>query len=235
MNFTQMHEHLRLELLRRLQRGTLSVSLLARQTGLTKAHLSNFLRKHRQLSLEAMDRVLASQLIGIADLLPVSARSGALDTEGIGGGVPLVAPEVALFEPVIRPSVVKTMVYLPAGSLQSVRASRGSESRRSWHRFVAVRIPSAQSRPMEPVVFPEAIVLIDRHYFSLVAYRPNRPNIFAVRHRSHLVLRYVDFVAGQLVLRPHNLVFPVDLIPVQHGQSLGELLAGRVVLILNEP
>jgi len=42
MNFTQMHERLRLELLRRIQRGTLSVSLLARQTGFGQAHLSNF-------------------------------------------------------------------------------------------------------------------------------------------------------------------------------------------------
>lgn len=235
MNFTQMHEHLRLELLRRIQRGTLNVSLLARQTGLTKAHLSNFLRRHRQLSLETMDRVLASQLIGIADLLPVSPPTGALDTEGIGGGVPLVSPEVALYEPVIRPSAVKTMVHLPAGSLRSVRASHGSEGRRSWHRFVAVRIPSADARPMQPVVFPEALVLIDRHYCSLVAYRPNRPNIYAVRYRSRLVLRYVDYVAGQLVLRPHNLVFPVDLIEVPQGQSPGDLLAGRVVLILNEP
>ncbi|HEV2136761.1 MAG TPA: hypothetical protein VGR47_21255 [Terracidiphilus sp.] len=230
-----MHERLRLELLRRIDRGTLSVSLLARQTGYTKAHLSHFLRRHRQLSLEAMDRVLASQLMGVADLMPVSTRTGVLDTEGIGGGVPLVSPEAALFEPVIRPSAVKTMVRLSAGSLRSVRASHGSESRRQWHRFVAVRIPPAEARPMEPVVFPEAIVLLDRHYFSLAAYRPNRPNIYAVRHRSRLLLRYVDHLAGQIVLRPHNLVFPVDLIQLQEGQSPGDLLAGRVVLILNEP
>ena len=47
MNFTQMHERLRLELLRRIQRGTLSVSLLSRQTGFGQAHLSNFLNRKR--------------------------------------------------------------------------------------------------------------------------------------------------------------------------------------------
>src|SRR6202034_3824452 len=61
MNRTQMHERLREELVRRIQRGTLSVSLLARQTGFGQSHLSNFLHCKRQLSLEAMDRVLASQ------------------------------------------------------------------------------------------------------------------------------------------------------------------------------
>ena len=53
-----MHERLRLELLRRIQRDTLSVSLLSRQTGFGQSHLSNFLRSRRQLSLEAIDRVL---------------------------------------------------------------------------------------------------------------------------------------------------------------------------------
>ncbi len=52
MNFTQMHERLRVELLRRIERGTLSVSLLARQTGFGKSHLSNFLHSRRKLSLE---------------------------------------------------------------------------------------------------------------------------------------------------------------------------------------
>ena len=54
MNFTQMHERLRLELLRRIQRGTVSVSLLARQTGLGQSHLSNFLRSRGTNSARAI-------------------------------------------------------------------------------------------------------------------------------------------------------------------------------------
>ena len=78
MNFTQMHERLRLELLRRIQRGTLSVSLLARQTGFGQSHLSNFLHNRRQLSLEAMDRILAAQHLAAADLLPATYQAGAI-------------------------------------------------------------------------------------------------------------------------------------------------------------
>jgi hypothetical protein len=69
MNFTQMHGRLRLELLRRIQRGTLSVSLLARQTGFGQAHLSNFLHSRRHLSLEALDRILASRRLSATDLV----------------------------------------------------------------------------------------------------------------------------------------------------------------------
>jgi hypothetical protein len=125
------------------------------------------------------------------------------------------------------------MLQLPAGILESIHA-RASAPRRAWQRFVAVRIPSADALPMEPLVLPEAIVLIDRHYNSLVPYRPNRPNLYAVRHGAHLTLRYVDFLANRLVLRPLNIAFPVDLIEVDPGESPGDLLAGRIALILNE-
>jgi hypothetical protein len=122
---------------------------------------------------------------------------------------------------------------LPAGILQSIRA-RVSNSRRAWQRFVAVRIASTDAQAMDPLVLPEAIALIDRHYTSLTPCRTDRPNVYAVRHGSHLTLRYVDFQSNRLVLRPHNTAFPVDLIEVDPGESPGDPIAGRVALILNE-
>lgn len=234
MNFTQMHEHLRLELLRRIQRGTLSVSLLARQTGFGQSHLSNFLHRRRQLSLEAMDRILATQHLAASDLLPVIRQAGDQPAEGESSIVPVVSHATALFEPYIRRTAVQSMLHLPAGFTESLRA-RVSNPRRAWQRFVAVRIPSADALPMEPLVLPESVALLDRHYNSLMPYRPNRPNVYAVRHGSHLTLRYVDFVANRLVLRPHNISFAVDLLALDPGESAGDLLAGRVALILNEP
>jgi hypothetical protein len=233
MNFTQMHERLRLELLRRIQRGTLSVSLLARQTGFGQPHLSNFLHSRRQLSHEAVDRVLASQHLTAADLLPAIHHSGDSPTDMESTSVPIVSHAVALFEPYIRPSAVHSMFRLPAGVLQSLH-TRVSNPRRAWQRFVAVRIPSADALAMDPLVLPEATVLIDRHYDSLVAYRPSRPNVYAVRHGSHLTLRYVEFLSNRLVLRPHNIAFPVDLIHLELGEAPGDLLAGRIALIVTE-
>jgi hypothetical protein len=234
MNFTQMHERLRLELLRRIQRGTVSVSLLARQTGFGQAHLSNFLRSRRQLSLEAMDRILAAQHLAAGDLLPATYKDAGMPAEGETGMVPVVSHSVALFEPFIRPSAVQFMLPLPASLLQTIRA-RASTPRRPWERFVAVRISPADALPMDPLLLPEAIALIDRHYNSLMPYRPERANVYAVRHGTRLALRYVDFLGERLVLRPHSLIFPVDMIELEQGESPGDLVAGRVALIVNEP
>ncbi|HME58526.1 MAG TPA: helix-turn-helix transcriptional regulator [Terracidiphilus sp.] len=234
MNFTQMHERLRLELLRRIQRGTVSVSLLARQTGFGQSHLSNFLHNRRQLSLDALDRILAAQHMTASDLLPALYQREAVPADEDSSVVPVVSHAAALYEPYIRPSAAQTMLHLPAGLLQSIR-TRVSNPRRAWQRFVAVRIPAADALPMEPLVLPEAVTLIDRHYNSLMPYRPNRPNLYAMRNGSRLTLRYVDYVANRLVLRPHNIAFPVDLLEVDPGKPPSELIAGRIALILNEP
>jgi hypothetical protein len=86
---------------------------------------------------------------------------------------------------------------------------------------------------MEPLILPDAIALIDRHYTSMMVYRPDRPNLYAVRHGAHLTLRFADFIANRLVLRPYNIAFPVDLIEIEQGGSPSDLIAGRVVFILN--
>jgi transcriptional regulator with XRE-family HTH domain len=234
MNFTQMHERLRLELLRRIQRGTLSVSLLARQTGFGQPHLSNFLHSRRQLSLEALDRILAAQHMAAADLLPATYKAGALSADGESCSIPVVSHAAALFEAFIRPSAVQLMLYVPAGLLQAIR-SRTTKTRRAWQRFVAVRIPRSDASPMEPLVLPEALALLDRHYNSLMPYRCSNQTLYAVRHGAHLTLRYVDYLSNRLVLRPHNISYPVDLIEVGPDESPTDLIAGRVALILNEP
>jgi len=132
MNFTQMHERLRLELLRRIQRGTVSVSLLARQTGFGQSHLSNFLNSRRQLSLEAMDRILAAQHLRAEDILPLTSKMPLPESEGENSGmVPVVSHAAALFEPFIRPSAVQSMLQLPDGLMRTIRA-RVSNPRRTW-------------------------------------------------------------------------------------------------------
>jgi len=230
MNFTQMHERLRLELLRRIQRGTLSVSLLARQTGFGQSHLSNFLHCRRQLSLEALDRVLASQHLTAVDLLPVAQGAPASDAESL---IPVVSHHAALFEPHIRPTAVQSMLHLPHGVLESLR-TRTSVARHAWQRFVAVRVQAADAAAMEPLVLPGALALLDRHYTSPMPYRVGRPNLYAVRNGAHVTLRYVDFTANRLVLRPLNLAVPVELIEIDPGESPADLIAGRVAHILNE-
>jgi len=233
MNFSQLHERLRLEMLRRIQRGTLSVSLLSRQTGFGKSHLSNFLRSRRQLSLDGLDRMLAAQHMAAEDLMQLGTLQHPFRGEEESDSVPVVSHSTALFEPHIRQSTIDMMLSVPPRVLNSLKA-RPVASRRSWLRFVAIRIPLDAALPMEPLLLPNALAVVDRHYNSLVPYRANRPNLYAVRNGAHLSLRYVDFDAMRLVLRPLSVAYPVDLIEVGPEKSLGEYIAGRVVLIVNE-
>jgi len=230
MNFSQMHERLRLELLRRIQRGTLSVSLLARQTGFGQSHISNFLHNHRHLSLEAMDRILASQRMAVADLLPASAAWPRADETD---NIPVVSHATAMHEPFVRPTAIQRILRVPAGQLKSAR-SRPSSSRRAWLRFVAISVSEGDAAGMEPVLVPNAIAVLDRHYNSLIAYRPGRSNLYAVRYESRLLVRYLDFQANRLLLRPHDTHAPVHLVEIEPNLSLSDLIAGRVILVLNE-
>jgi hypothetical protein len=234
MNFTQLHERLRVELLRRIQRGTLSVSLLARQTGFGKSHMSGFLHSRKQLSLEGLDRILAAQHLAVADLLPTVHGLRRRSFDGESTAVPVIAHSVALFEPYIRPSAVQWTLQLPSGVFHDIRARTTAVRRKAWDRYVAVRISSEDAEAMRPLLLPGAIAIIDRHYNSLVPYRSDRPNLYAVRNETCLLLRYCDFLSSQLLLRPLNNACPVDLIEIAPESSPGDLIAGRVTLIINE-
>jgi transcriptional regulator with XRE-family HTH domain len=236
MNFSQLQERVRLELLRRIERGTLSVSLLARQTGLAQAHVSNFLHGRRQLSLGALDRILAAQRLGVADLLPAPRDGpwGGLLSGQVGETVrvPLVSPAVAMYEPYIRASSVQTMVPFLASDIAELRP-RSSASRRPWERFVAVRISAQDVAGMEPVVTAEGLVLLDRHYNSFARYQTDRLNLYAVRHGNRMVVRYADFQAGRVVLQPHSARFAAEAIEPGAGETPNDLLVGRVALVVN--
>jgi hypothetical protein len=231
MNFIQMHDHLRHELLRRIERGTLSVSLLTQQTHLTQSHISNFLHNKRGLSLKAADRILASQRLEAEDLLPDALRRGLPADEG-RDWIPVVSHNTALTEPVIYPSSITETMPLPAAALQYIR-SHATSQRRAWQRFVAVRVSVSDAMPMEPLIFPEAFVVIDRHYNTLLSYRPNRQSPYAVRKGKRLAIGYLEHFYGRLVLRPHNRAFPVEILEAEPGKRPQELIVGRIALVQN--
>lgn len=57
----------------RIQRGSMSIKLLHKLTGISQAHLSNFLHGKRHISTEAADRILAAQGMCI-ELCPIEPR-----------------------------------------------------------------------------------------------------------------------------------------------------------------
>ncbi|HWW96783.1 MAG TPA: helix-turn-helix domain-containing protein, partial [Edaphobacter sp.] len=105
MNFQDLHELLRLELQRRIERGTLTGSRLAQQAGFQQAHISNFLNRKRSLSLEGLDRVLASQNLSIDQILPLEINALTAAQSPIPAHtsdpteiVPVVSPSAAMDE-----------------------------------------------------------------------------------------------------------------------------------------
>lgn len=233
MNFSQLHERLRLELVRRIDRGVLTGSMLAHQTGFGQAHISNFLRKRRVLSLQGLDRVLDSQLLTVSDLLPdeLLPSHRATRAENAHDTVPLVSDAIALQNQNIPHHYVLDVLRVPAGILQQFR-SRRATSRKDWLRFVAIRINAIEALPMEPILSPAAIVVIDRHYTSLVRYQPAKPTLYAVRDAHTLLIRYVDFEANRLVLRPHNPAYPVVLLELGSNETPSDYVIGRACFLL---
>ena len=230
MNFSQLHERLRLELIRRIDRELLTAASLARQTGLQQPHISNFLRSKRRLSLPAMDRVLAALALSVEDLLSpadLALPSSAASVDSI----PLVSATSAMNDAVISPSAAFDRIQLPAGSLDDLRL-RQPFRRRDWQRFVAVGITPLQARPMEPALTANNIVVLDRHYTALVEYSPPQLNIYAVRFENTLLFRYASFEANRLILRPHGLAFPIQLVEIEPHLSPSDLIVGRVCIVI---
>lgn len=233
MNFSQLHERLRIEIARRVDRGQLTGTLLAQQTGLRPSHLSNFIHRKRMLSLSALDRVLAAQSLSIEDILPESARSGEQPSVEDASIVPLVSSTTALRSPVINQRSILELIHLPAGSLDGLRPRR-TLARRNWQRFLAVRLTATQAAPMEPILTPGSITVIDRHYNSLAPYHPPRPNVYAVNLINTLAFRYVSYEANRVVLRPHALRSSVELLRLSVEESPSTSIVGRVCVTIAE-
>ena len=251
MNFQDLHELLRVELLRRIDRGALTGSRLAQQAGFQQAHISNFLNRKRSLSLDGLDRVLASQDLTIDQLLPLEiSAGGTLDSVGAPARqesepietLPVVSPSVAMDHPRIAPSAVLETLEVSVSRLYDNRVDRADRASRAhpasrlahWQRFLAIRVDAQQSAAMAPLVAPGAIAVLDRHYTSLAPYRGHQPNLYAVRCGAALLLRFVDFDEGRLILRPWSRDFPVQLLPLAAHETPSDYLVGRVCLLFSE-
>jgi len=236
MNFQDLHELLRHELVRRIERGVVTGSRLAQKAGFQQAHVSNFLNKKRALSLEGLDRVMEAQGLTVEQILPVELAAGAAmeeETPDPVEEVPIVSPSSAIDDVQIAKAAVIETVPVVGSRLRENRA-KPAPRRTQWERFVAVRVDAQQASAMAPVLAVGALAVIDRHWNSLAPYRANQPNIYAVRSGSMLMLRYVDFDDRHLILRPFLREFPVQLIGLREGESPADYVVGRVCLVVAE-
>lgn len=236
MKFDALHENLRLEILRRIDRGLLSGAALARSTGFQQGYISNFLNRKRTLSLEGLDRVLAAQNISILDLLPAEtlrAFPAGNQATSLTQSVSVVTHSAAATSARIQPGEIIDTIEVPDAVLHFSR-ERAIAGRAFWQRFVAVRADGLHATAMEPLLRQDSAVVIDRHYNSVAHYRSQLPTVYAVHTADALHICFLEFDANTLVLRPRNPQIPVRLIELAAHEQPGDRIVGRVCYVLSE-
>jgi hypothetical protein len=234
MKFKTLQDNLRKTLWQRIGEGELTGLGLAAQTGFRQAHISNFLNRKRGLSLEGMDRVLKVQHLSVLDLLDpteINKRASILPpAKDEFQNVLLVDGKVAATESLIMSMNVKDILKFKKAFLRSLRPETET-ARERWERFVLIKMDAREGMSMYPRLLPGATVLIDRHYNSLKPYRKGESNMYAVNRHGACTVKYVEVADRQLVLRPHNQAYPVDVLPVEYGRKPADYLIGRVCYV----
>lgn len=232
MKFKTLQDNLRKRLSEQMQHGGLTGLELAERTGFKQAHISNFLNFKRGLSLEAMDRVLAAQRLSVLDLLDpseINKRATILPPSNDSfRNVLVVDGRVAAAEPFIMSMMVKEIVKFRTAFLRSLRPALEGD-RETWERFLAISVDAREGMSMFPRLLPGATVLLDRHYNSLKRYRKGESNMYAVRKSDgNCCLRYLEMVGENLLLRPHNHAYPVELMTMEPSYSPSDYIVGRI-------
>ena len=234
MKFRVLQDNLRDTLWERIEEGDLTGLRLAQQTGFKQAHISNFLNRKRGLSLEGMDRVLAVQHLSVLDLLDpteVNKRASILPpSEDEFQNVLVVDGSIAATEPLVMSMNVKEILKFKKSFLESLRPEIEGH-RDDWERFVVLQVDGREGMSMYPRLLPGATVLIDRHYNSLKPYRKGENNMYAVNKNGVSTVKYVELAGDNLVLRPHNQAYPVEVMPIEADKNASSYLVGRVCYV----
>jgi transcriptional regulator with XRE-family HTH domain len=238
MSFVALQESLRREIRKRIDAGELTGMELARRTGFTQAHISNFVNRKRGLKLNALDRVLKA--IGLAlydllnphDLVRFAAVPSGKDEEY--GDIPLVEGAIAAGSEVIVNEEVKELLKFRRVFLNRIRPDLAAPPRKSWTRFVLIKVDLKEGMSMWPRLNPGSTLLIDRHYNSLRPYRKNDRSLYAVRKPDGCTVKYVELSGNMLILRPHNPDYPVEVLIIEEGQTYADLIVGRVAHVAIE-
>jgi hypothetical protein len=234
MKFKSLQENLRKAIWDRIDEGELTGMRLAEQTGFKQAHISNFLNRKRSLSLEGMDKVLSVQRLSVLDLLDpeeINKRASIPPpSDDEFENIFVVDGAIAASQPLVMSMNVREIQKYKRNFLRKLRPDMHGK-RSDWERYVAIKVEANDGMNMYPRLLPGATVLIDRHYNSLQPYRKGELNIYAVGIRGTCIVRYVELAGHNLVLRPHNQAYAVEVVPLTEEVGVSDYLVGRVCYI----
>jgi hypothetical protein len=231
MKFRVLQENLRNALWKRIEQGELTGLRLAQQTGFKQAHISNFLNRKRGLSLEGMDRVLTVQRLSVLDLLDpseVNKRASIVPpSDDEFENVVLAEAPIAATHPRLASMHAKEILKFKKAFLKKLKPEIEGDRRR-WERFVVIKADAHEGLSMYPRILPGATLLIDRHYNSLNPYSRRESNMYAVLKNETCTIKYVEALGRQLILRPNNQSWPVEVLTIGDGKKPSDYLVGRV-------
>jgi hypothetical protein len=207
------------------------------------------------LKLVALDRMLKALGLTLYDMLNpnelvrFAAVPPGADEEY--ADVPLVEGVIAAGSEVIVNEETREILKFRRSFLKRIQPDMatlppqaGSSERSAWTRFVMIKVDAREGLSMWPRLGPGCTLLVDRHYNSLRPYRKSDRNMYAVRKGDGCTVKYVELSdprAGEkperarlLVLRPHNADYPVEVLPLEEGQTFADLIIGRVAHVATE-
>lgn len=228
LDFARLQSQLRHAVLARVSSGQLSSSRLARIAGYKQPHITNFLHGRRGLSLEAMDRVLRALEMSALDLVPVGALErfvhAGSDTEY--EAIPVVETN-ALHLPLPPACAIREWIKIKRTFLNRMPAATVGK-RKHWLRFVLMEATKDDAEAMYPRIQKGAVLLVDRHYNSLRPHRTGEVNIHVVRVRRGAIVRSLDVLGSQIVMRPERNSVPLEVMDMDSKQRFAEKILGRV-------
>lgn len=234
MLISDLQNRLRILVSQRIAAGEMTGTDLAQRAGFQQAHVSNFLKGRRGLSIETMDRVMEAMRLEVRDLMPEPRFKLMASAEGEAGfdSIPVLEPS-ALLQSDFGPGESVEFLRFKKSFLRRIRPEMASE-RGSWQRFVLIKADKGSGLAMRPRLTPGAMLLIDRHYNSLRSYRRNEPNMYVVKSGAVWQVRYVELQGSQLTLRPENQECGLGYIQPGKGETFADYVVGRVAHVSME-
>jgi transcriptional regulator with XRE-family HTH domain len=233
VDFSGLQEKLRRRLLTEIEAGELSGAQLAQQIGFRQSHISNFLNRKRGLSLEAMDAILKARRLSLEEMIengekprPVKFSIRASSSEP--AWIPLVEDEKCLASDVPYSGSRNALKVMVSG-LEKL-PERMHIPRPHWRRFIAVRVSATDSRAMAPRLRQGALAIVDRHCNTLLG----NMSMYLARNAGKYLIRYVEQVGEELILRAHNPEHPVQMMERTAGRDLLAAIIGRVCMVAEE-
>ena len=177
-----------------------------------------------------MDRVLKGERLSVLDLLDpqeVNRRASILPSGDAQFETVCLVDAVNAAKPIIMKMHVIGIHKFNKIFLNKLRVDSEGD-RENWERFLVIKADGREGMSMFPRLLPGASVLLDRHYNSLRPYRKHDSNMYAVYKSGSCTLKYVEIAGSNLILRPHNHHYPVEVMPLQNGKKAREYIIGRV-------